>query len=407
MPSYATAAGRGEPVPAPHWSGRVGSRTGRYQGRELALGMKPYVNDLREPGMLHGAIRWSDHPRAKVRRIDASRARAHPEVVAVAAWPAAPGERRQGLITKDWRQFVAEGETTNYVGDVLAVVAATSRAAAREAAALIEVEYQVLEPVTDPFTALAPGAPEIHEGGNILSVSKVKRGDVDAALANAAHVATETFQTQFVEHAFLEPEAALAVPTEDGGVHVHSQGQGPWDDRRQGASFLALPEEKVRGTQVSNGGGLRGEGGPERPGPCRAAYPHDRPAGAANPVAPGEHPLPHQAPPPDDDLHGGLRRRGPPGRGTGAHRVGHRSVCERRRQGAGARGGARLRALQGAQRRRGVDGGLHQQPPGRRHARVRRQPGQLRHGRDAGHPGQEGGHRRLGERLGEGLGERD
>ena len=251
---YAAAAGRGEPVPAPDWSGRVGSRTGRYQGRELALGMKPYVNDLREPGMLYGAIRWSDHPRAKVRRIDASRARAHPEVVAVATWQDVPGERKQGLITKDWRQFVAEGETTNYVGDVLAAVAATSRAAAREAAALIEVEYVVLEPVIDPFTALAPGAPEIHEGGNILSVSKVKRGDVDAALAGAAHVATETFQTQSVEHAFLEPEAALAAPLDDGGVHVYSQGQGPWDDRRQVASFLALPEEKVRVTQVSNGG---------------------------------------------------------------------------------------------------------------------------------------------------------
>src|SRR3989304_1371809 len=113
---YAAAAGRGEPVPAPDWSGRVGSRTGRYQGRELALGMKPYVNDLREPGMLYGAVCWSDHPRAKVRRIDASRARAHPEVVAVATWQDVPGERKQGLITKDWRQVGAAGGRTNYVG---------------------------------------------------------------------------------------------------------------------------------------------------------------------------------------------------------------------------------------------------------------------------------------------------
>ncbi|MDR7469317.1 MAG: selenium-dependent xanthine dehydrogenase [Armatimonadota bacterium] len=250
----AAAARRGEPIPAPDWSGRVGSRTGRYQGRELALGTKPYVNDMRLPGMLYGAVRWSDHPRARVLRIDTSRAAACPGVVAVATWRDVPGQRRQGLITRDWRQFVAEGEVTSYVGDVLAVVAATSRAAAREAAALVEVDYEVLEPVTDPFAALAPGAPQLHEGGNVLSVSRVRRGDVDAALATAAHVATETFQTQFVEHAFLEPEAALAVPLEDGGVHVYSQGQGPWDDRRQVASFLALPEERVRVTQVSNGG---------------------------------------------------------------------------------------------------------------------------------------------------------
>jgi xanthine dehydrogenase molybdenum-binding subunit len=249
----------GEPLPAVERSGRVGSRTARYEGRELALGEKPFVYDLRLPGMLHGAVRWSDHPRARVRRIDTTRARAYPGVVAVATWADVPGERRQGLITRDWRQFVAEGEITNYVGDVLAAVAATTRAAARAAAALIEVDYDVLEPVTDPFEALREGAPKIHEGGNILSVSKVKRGDVDRALASAAHVVTETFQTQWVEHAFLEPEAALALPTEAGGIHVYSQGQGVWDDRRQIASFLALPVDRVRVTQVSNGGAFGGK----------------------------------------------------------------------------------------------------------------------------------------------------
>jgi len=250
---HAASARRGEPVPQPDWSGRVGSRTGRYQGRELALGAKPYVNDMRVPGMLHGAIRFSDHPRARVTRIDVTKASTHPGVVTVATWRDVPGERTQGLLTRDWRQFVAEGESTNYVGDILAAVAATSRTAAREAAALIDVEYDVLEPLTDPLAAMAPGAPEIHEGGNILSVSKVRRGDAAAALAGAAHVVTETFRTQFIEHAFLEPESALAVP-EDGGLHVYSQGQGVWDDRKQIASFMALPLERVRVTQVSNGG---------------------------------------------------------------------------------------------------------------------------------------------------------
>jgi selenium-dependent xanthine dehydrogenase len=212
------------------------------------------VADMRLPGMLHGAIRWSDHPRARVLRIDTSQAEALPGVVAVVTWKDVPGERRQGLITRDWRQFVAEGEITNYVGDVLAAVAATSRRIAREAAGLIRVEYEVLPPVVDPLAAMAPDAPRIHEGGNILSVSTVKRGDVDAALAGAAHVATQTFRTQCVEHAFLEPEAALAAPADGGGVHVYSQGQGAWDDRRQVASLLGLPETKVRVTQVSNGG---------------------------------------------------------------------------------------------------------------------------------------------------------
>jgi len=252
----AAGAKRGEPVPEPDWSGKVGSRTGRYQGRELALGDKPYVNDLKAEGMLQGAIRFSDHPRARVIRIDTAKAAGHPGVVAVATAGDVPGERTQGLITRDWRQLVAEGEVTSYVGDVLAVVAADTRQAAREAAALVEVEYEVLEPVTDPFRALDPDAPSLHDGGNLLSTSIVKRGDVDAALASSAHVLTETFRTQAVEHAFLEPESSFAVPEdgEDGGFHVSSQGQGVWEDRRQVASFLGLPEEKVRVTLVSNGG---------------------------------------------------------------------------------------------------------------------------------------------------------
>ncbi len=252
-------ARRGEPVPEPERSGRVGTRAPRYLGRELALGDKPYVNDLRPEGLLHGALRFSEHPRARVLSVDTSAAETSPDVVAVLTAADVPGERVQGLITRDWRQLVAVGETTSYVGDALAVVVAGSRHAAREAAALVEVGYEVLEPVTDPFAALEPDAPALHEGGNLLSTSVVQRGDVDAELAGAAHVLTETFRTQFVEHAFLEPESALAVPGKDGSVHVSSQGQGVWDDRRQIASFLGVPEDRVRVTQVANGGAFGGK----------------------------------------------------------------------------------------------------------------------------------------------------
>jgi xanthine dehydrogenase molybdenum-binding subunit len=247
-------ARQGASVPQPDVSGRVGSRTARYQGRELALGDKPYVNDLRPEGLGHGALRFSDHPRALVNRIDTVRATDHPSVVAIVTAADVPGDRTQGLITRDWPQLVAEGEITRYVGDVLAIVVAETREAAREAAALIDVDYEVYEPVTDPFDALAEGAPVLHERGNVLSTSVVRRGDVDAELAAAAHVLTETFRTQFVEHAFLEPESALAVPDDDGTVHVYSQGQGVWEDRRQIASFLGVPEDAVRVTQVANGG---------------------------------------------------------------------------------------------------------------------------------------------------------
>ncbi len=243
------AARRGEPVPKPDGSGRVGSRAARYQGSELALGDRPFVGDLTAPGMLYGALRFSDHPRARVLRIDTSRAEAHPGVVAVVTAADVPGERTQGALTRDWRQLVAGGETTAYVGDVIAAVAAETRRAAREAAALVDVEYEVLEPVTDPF----------DERASVLSVSTVQRGDVDAALAGAAHVATQTYRTQFVEHAFLEPESSLAVPGEDGLLHVYSQGQGVWEDRRQIASFLGVPQDRVRVTHVPTGGAFGGK----------------------------------------------------------------------------------------------------------------------------------------------------
>ncbi|HEX7526629.1 MAG TPA: molybdopterin cofactor-binding domain-containing protein, partial [Gaiellaceae bacterium] len=249
----AAGARRGEPLPEPGGDG-VGERALRYRADELALGDKPFVADLREPGMLHGALRSSDHPRARVLRIDTAKAKAYPGVIDVLTAADVPGKRMLGSLKQDWRQLVAVGETTSYVGDVIAAVAAETRHAAREAAALVEVEYEVLEPVTSPFTALAADAPLLHEDGNVLSTSTVKRGDVDTALASAAHVVNRSFRTQFIEHAFLEPEAALAVPADDGTLRVYSQGQGVWDDRRQIAQFLAVPDERVRVTQVSSGG---------------------------------------------------------------------------------------------------------------------------------------------------------
>jgi xanthine dehydrogenase molybdenum-binding subunit len=240
----AAAARRGERLPEPDRSGRVGARAARYEGPELALGDKAFVADLVEPGMLHGALRFSDHPRARIVRLDTSKAEAHPGVRAVVTAVDVPGRRAQGTITRDWRQLVAEGEETAYVGDVLAAVAADTRRAAREAAALVEVEYEVLEPITDPFDPRA----------RVLSTSVVERGDADAALLAVPFVATETYRTQFIEHAFLEPEAALAVPGDDAALHVYSQGQGVWDDRRQIASFLGIAEQRVTVTQVATGG---------------------------------------------------------------------------------------------------------------------------------------------------------
>ena len=245
----------------------VGSPAPGYEAADLVTGDRPFVADMTVPGMLHGAVRFSDHPRALVRRIDTRRAAEAPGVVAVLTWRDVPGTRLQGLITADWPVLVAENETTRYVGDMLAVVAATTREAARAAAALVDVDYDVLEPVIDPEAAMSADAPLLHDGGNVLSRTVIRRGDVDAELAAAAYVLTETFTTQRIEHAFLEPEAALAEPEPSGSLRVYAQGQGAWEDRRQIASLLGLPASAVRVTQVPTGGAFGGKEdlGPQGP----------------------------------------------------------------------------------------------------------------------------------------------
>ena len=253
-------AKRGEPIPEPCADGRVGQRLAKVDAAPMALGARPYVDDLSVPGMLHGAVVLSRHARARVLRIDTSRARALPGVRAVATAADVPGQRWYGLLYDDWPGFVAEGEEVRCAGDVLAAVAADDRHTAREAARLVEVAYEPLPPVLDPLAALAPGAPRVnpkHE--NLLSRTVIRRGDAVAALAASAHVVSGTWQTQRVEHAYLEPESALAQPLADGRLRLVTQGQGVFDDRRQVAAFLGVPRERVFVELVPNGGAFGGK----------------------------------------------------------------------------------------------------------------------------------------------------
>lgn len=240
--------------------GGVGSRLARVTGQDLTLGQRPYVADMTRPGMLHGAVVLSEHARARVLRIDTSRARALPGVAAVVTAADVPGERWYGLIYKDWPGLVAEGEEVRCVGDFLAAIAADDEATARQAASLVEVEYEVLEPVTDPEAALAEGAPQVNPThANELSRTVIHRGDVDAALAASAHVVEGTWKTQRIEHLYLEPEAALVEHLDGGKLELHSQGQGVFDDRRQVAAFLGIPEDRLEVALVPNGGAFGGK----------------------------------------------------------------------------------------------------------------------------------------------------
>jgi selenium-dependent xanthine dehydrogenase len=239
--------------------GGIGSSAARLGGLQQSLGETPFVDDMRAPGMLHGAMVLSDHPRAKVLAIRTSAAAAMRGVVRILTAADVPGQRGTGLNVPDLPVFVAVGETTCCVGDFLAMVVADTMFHARRAAEHVEVDYDVLEPVTDPFAALEPGAAQVHAPGNLhvapnlIETTAFSRGDVDGALAAATHVIQQTFATQAIDPAFLEPEACLALP-QGKGVKVHSQSQGSGFDQKQIAAVLKLPLEEVEIALAASGG---------------------------------------------------------------------------------------------------------------------------------------------------------
>jgi len=253
---------KNEIPPMPPTAG-VGSRTPKYEAEALALGDRGYIDDIRMPGLLHAALHFTKHTRATVKNINVEAARAATGVKAVYTAADIPGELMVGIIYKDWPVMIPVGGRTSFGGDVLAIVVADTRLNARAAAALVEVEYEVHAPITDVDAALATDEVAVWQTkDNVLSTSTYSRGDVDAALAASAHVVRETFQTQRIEHAFLEPEASLAVPSGKGDsrtLHVYSGGQGVWDDRNDIARVLGLGNDRVTVELVTNGGAFGGK----------------------------------------------------------------------------------------------------------------------------------------------------
>ena len=256
--SAAQALRNNTKIVLPQSSGKVGESLPKYDSLRLATGEAPYVADLKFEGMVHGALKFSEHPRAKVLKIDYGAAEKLAGVLRIFTAEDIPGERFTGLIVQDWPMMVKVGEITRYVGDVLAGVVAETEKIAREAVALIEVEYEVLTPVTDPFEALSAKSPQIHENGNLLSTTEIERGDANQAEKESTFVSKGTYKTQRIEHAFLEIECCVALPLEE-GVKVFSQSQGVYEDRNSIRKILGLPEEKVVVVLMPNGGGFGGK----------------------------------------------------------------------------------------------------------------------------------------------------
>ncbi|MBQ3109497.1 MAG: molybdopterin-dependent oxidoreductase, partial [Clostridia bacterium] len=251
----------GEPVPYRELKGIVGENLPRVDAKKKALGEMPYADDISPDWMLHVSAVRAKYPKAEVRAIHTEKAVALPGVFAVFTAEDVPCMARLGHLVKDWPVMVPVGEKTRFLGDAIALVAAVDKETLEKGKELVEVEYGPEEEgVFDPIEALKEDAPIVHPDklNNLLSVQSVKRGDAEAAIANSKYVVTNKYYTPWTEHAFLEPETAVAVPTED-GVTIYTGDQGSMQTRREVCEMLGLSLEQVRVITCAVGGGFGGK----------------------------------------------------------------------------------------------------------------------------------------------------
>ncbi len=235
----------------------VGRRIPRQDGPEKVRGATRYMTDLQFPNALYGRALRAAHPHALIKRIDVTRARQLPGVVCVLTAEDIPGYNGFGIIIPD--QVVLAKEKVRMTGDAVALVAAESEEIAEQALGLIAVEYEVLPALTDPVAAMEPGAPKVHEGGNLLQTTRLLRGDAARAMAEAEVVVEGTFLTPRQMHAFIETEGGWAQVQEDGTLTIWCPGQAAYRDRMQVARVLGWNPQRIRIISNPLGGAFGGK----------------------------------------------------------------------------------------------------------------------------------------------------
>ncbi|MEP0761578.1 MAG: molybdopterin-dependent oxidoreductase [Chloroflexota bacterium] len=231
---------------------------------DKVTGRARFADDYVFPGMLVGRTLRAAYPHARITRIDTRKAKALPGVHAVLTHEDVPGKNIHGLIYADWPVLCAD--KVRYLGDAVAIVAADDADTAARALELIEVDYEPLPVVGDPQFAHSPEAPLVHEEwetGNLLKHIKVRAGDIAQGFAEADVIVEREYRTPTVEHAFMEPECAIGVPAGYDAEHpkltIYVGSQIPYEDRRQTATALGLPEDQIRVRGTLIGGGFGGK----------------------------------------------------------------------------------------------------------------------------------------------------
>ena len=234
--------------------GGIGESTLRPDGTLKVTGEFAYSSDMWHEDMLWGHTLRSTVAHAEIRSIDIGEALATPGVYAVLTYDDLPAEMKNyGLEIQD-TPVLAHGKVRHH-GEPVALVAADHPETARRAADAIAVAYEVLEPVTDPEAAMAPGAPALHDGGNLLRTVVIEHGEADPP---ADVVVRGSYEVGMQDQAFLGPESGVAVPDGEGGVVLHIATQWLHVDRDQLAESLALAPERVKLVLGGVGGAFGG-----------------------------------------------------------------------------------------------------------------------------------------------------
>ena len=234
--------------------GLIGTSPPRLDAWDKVTGRTVYTGDMSMPGMLHAKVLWSAHPHALIKGIDTTAARALPGVHSVLTAADVMGPNKYGVAILD--QQVLAKDKVRTVADAVALVAADSEEIAEAALSLIVVDYEVLPGVFSVEEAMAPGAPQVHEGGNVLQHTTVRKGDIEAGFAAADVVVEGHYRTHSMDHMPMEPEATLAFMDAFGVLNVLTATQYPYRDRRQIAPNVGLPMNRVRVAQAPTGGGF-------------------------------------------------------------------------------------------------------------------------------------------------------
>jgi CO/xanthine dehydrogenase Mo-binding subunit len=231
----------------------------RNDAHAKVTGRAKYTDDLKFARLLHAAPVYSDFVHARLVRVDTEAALRAPGVLAVLTARDVPGTNRYGQIVRDYRIFA--DDKIRYNGDVVAMVVAETRDLAIRAGELVRVEAETLPAVLDPEEALKPGSPLVHEelGTNVVNTHRIRRGDVAEGFRQADVVIEESFRTQSVEHAYMEPEVAVAVPRPDGVIEIYGSMQHPFSTRRFVCACLGVPLSGVEVIGTPMGGGFGGK----------------------------------------------------------------------------------------------------------------------------------------------------